>query len=118
QRANTELQAEIAERERLEQEVRRQLEELVLADRHKNEFLAMLAHELRNPMAPLRNALHLLKMPGTDSEIAREARDVIEPQGQNLVRMVGDLLDISPIVFGRVGVRRGSGEVKEGGEGG
>jgi len=113
QRANTELQAEIAERERLEQEVRRQLEELVLADRHKNEFLAMLAHELRNPMAPLRNALHLLKMPGTDSEIAREARDVMERQVKHLVRMVDDLLDISRIVCGRIELRRESVKLQE-----
>src|SRR5262249_47644771 len=113
QRANTELQAEIAERERLEQEVRRQLEELVLADRHKNEFLAMLAHELRNPMAPLRNALHLLKMPGTDSEIAREARDVMERQGKHPVRMVDDLLDISRIVCGRIELRRESVKLQE-----
>ncbi|MBI2226788.1 MAG: PAS domain S-box protein, partial [Betaproteobacteria bacterium] len=86
---------DITDRKQLEQELRRRLHELAEADREKNEFLAMLGHELRNPLAPMRNALHLMKMPGTNNELVAQARDVLERQLEYLVRMVDDLLDVS-----------------------
>ncbi len=76
------------------------------ADRRKNEFLAMLAHELRNPLAPIRNAVHILQ--GTDVAAATMtwARDVIGRQADHMARLIDDLLDVSRIVQGKVVVQR------------
>jgi PAS domain S-box-containing protein len=81
------------------------------ADRRKDEFLAMLAHELRNPLAPIRNALHLMKMPGASEEAIKRAREVTERQVQQMVRLVDDLLDVSRIMRGRIDLRRESVEL-------
>jgi PAS domain S-box-containing protein len=93
---------DITERKRLEQELPQRVQELADADRHKNEFLAMLAHELRNPLAPIRNALHLVKMPGADDTVVQQARNMMERQVQHLVRLVDDLLDVSRIMRGKI----------------
>jgi PAS domain S-box-containing protein len=79
------------------------IEHLRQADRRKDEFLAMLAHELRNPLAPVRNALQIMKMPGADVE---QARQMAERQVQHMVRLVDDLLDVSRIMRGRIELRR------------
>jgi len=76
------------------------------ADRQKNEFLAMLGHELRNPLAPMRNALQILKMSGVDAAIISRARDAMERQLLHLIRLVDDLLDVSRIMRGKVELRR------------
>ncbi len=81
-------------------------EALKEADRQKNEFLAMLAHELRNPLAPVRNALHILKMPGADRSTQEQARSMMERQIQHMVRLVDDLLDVSRIIGGRIQLHR------------
>lgn len=81
---------------------RRQVEQLQLADRHKNEFLAMLAHELRNPLAPIRNGVELLKMSSTAEPEVLETTRMMERQVVHLVRLVDDLLDVSRIVTGKV----------------
>jgi signal transduction histidine kinase len=75
------------------------------ADRRKNEFLAMLAHELRNPLAPIRNAVHIMQ--GTDVAPATMtwARDVIGRQADHMTRLIDDLLDVSRIVQGKVVVQ-------------
>ncbi|MBI1918938.1 MAG: response regulator [Planctomycetes bacterium] len=80
--------------------------ELRASDRRKDEFLAMLAHELRNPLAPIQNALHILERGEEDREAFDFARAVIGRQVQHLVRLVDDLLDISRIMRGRVELRR------------
>ena len=103
--ANEGLAAEIEQRNRLEEELRQRLDQLATADRHKNEFLAMLAHELRNPLAPVRNALHILKMPGIDRYIVEQAQGVLDRQVGQMVRLVDDLLDVSRIVRGRIELR-------------
>jgi signal transduction histidine kinase/DNA-binding response OmpR family regulator len=72
------------------------------ADRRKNEFLAMLAHELRNPLAPIRNAVHLLRQPGAGREHLDWAGEVIDRQVRQLVRLVDDLLDVSRITRGSI----------------
>jgi signal transduction histidine kinase/DNA-binding response OmpR family regulator len=72
------------------------------ADQRKNEFLAMLAHELRNPLAPIRNAVYLLSQPGNDSERVAWASKVIDRQTRQLVRLVDDLLDVARITQGRI----------------
>jgi signal transduction histidine kinase/ActR/RegA family two-component response regulator len=79
---------------------------LLEADRRKDDFLAVLAHELRNPLAPLSNALHILKTPGADAAISERARQMMERQVEQLVRLVDDLLDISRIMRGKIELRR------------
>ena len=76
------------------------------ADHRKDEFLAMLGHELRNPLAPIRNALHVMKMPAAQPEVIEQARDMTERQVQHMVRLVDDLLDVSRIMRGRIELRR------------
>jgi signal transduction histidine kinase/DNA-binding response OmpR family regulator len=75
------------------------------ADQHKNEFLAMLAHELRNPLAPIRNAVQILQSDAANSRQMRWARDVIGRQVQQMVRMVDDLLDVSRITRGKIALQ-------------
>ncbi|MHB8736701.1 MAG: PAS domain-containing hybrid sensor histidine kinase/response regulator, partial [Terriglobales bacterium] len=80
-------------------------EELKDADRQKNEWIAMLAHELRNPLAPIRNALHVMKMPGANGQAVEHARQMSERQVQHMVRLVDDLLDVSRIMRGKIDLR-------------
>ncbi len=94
---------QLAERERL---ARTQAED---ANRTKDEFLAMLGHELRNPLAPILTALQLVRLRGTDG-VAREI-DVIERQAHHLVRLVDDLLDVSRIAQGKVTLAKESVEI-------
>jgi signal transduction histidine kinase/CheY-like chemotaxis protein len=75
-------------------------------DRRKDEFLATLAHELRNPLAPVRNALQILKMPRVDVETVERSREMMERQVQHLVRLVDDLLDVSRVMRGKIELRR------------
>jgi signal transduction histidine kinase len=97
-------QAEAVNRE-LEQRVRERTAELTEADQRKDEFLATLAHELRNPLAPIRFAVESLKG-DTPSPGAARARDVIERQVGQLVRLVDDLLDVSRITANKIQLRR------------
>jgi len=75
------------------------------ADRRKNEFLAMLAHELRNPLAPIRNAVHIMQGDDVTQPTMNWARDVIGRQADHMARLVDDLLDVSRIVQGKVVVK-------------
>jgi signal transduction histidine kinase len=72
------------------------------ADHRKDEFLAMLAHELRNPLAPIRNAVYVMRLLGSDRPEVERARDVIDRQLQHLARLVDDLLDVSRITRGKI----------------
>ena len=93
------LQREKALRARAEQALR-------LAERRKDEFLATLTHELRNPLAPMRNALYILRTAGGEGEAAANARAIIERQLHQLVRLVDDLADVSRISTGKLALRR------------
>jgi PAS domain S-box-containing protein len=85
---------------------RKQLEgSLIEADRRKDEFLATLAHELRNPLAPIRNAVHLLKAGNPTGDSLRTAREIIDRQVHHMVRLVDDLMDVSRITVGQVTLR-------------
>ena len=75
------------------------------ADRRKNEFLAMLAHELRNPLAPIRNAVHIMQGDNVTRSTFDWARDVIGRQADHMARLIDDLLDVSRIVQGKVAVK-------------
>lgn len=97
---------DVTERVATEYELRRQAERLEEANRHKDDFLAMLAHELRNPLAPIRNGIRLLDIIGSDNGEARETRDMIERQVSHMARLVDDLLDVSRIVRGKVHLQR------------
>jgi signal transduction histidine kinase/DNA-binding response OmpR family regulator len=79
--------------------------EVQQADRQKNEFLSMLAHELRNPLAPIRNAVEVMKLRGEVPEEFGWARDVIDRQIRQLTRLVDDLLDVSRITRGKIELR-------------
>jgi two-component system CheB/CheR fusion protein len=95
--------------ESMETALHERLGELAAADRSKNEFLALLAHELRNPLAPLRNAAHVLETAGTDGadeNVVRQARSMMSRQIQNMARLIEDLLDVSRITRGEVRLRR------------
>ena len=85
--------------------LRKRIEELSCADRQKNEFLAILAHELRNPLAPLRNAAQILKLSPSDQAVSTKARELIERQVKNMSRLVGDLLDAARVARGQVNLQ-------------
>jgi PAS domain S-box-containing protein len=84
---------------------RRAEDALKEADRHKDDFLAALGHELRNPLAPIRNAMHILHLKGDQHPQIRWAADVTERQVQQMARLVDDLLDISRINRGQLQLR-------------
>ena len=94
---------DVSERKRLAEELEQRASELADADRRKDEFLAMLAHELRNPLAPLSTSLHLLQLdvPGRDDLVQMADRQV-----RHLARLVDDLLDVSRITQGKITLRR------------
>jgi PAS domain S-box-containing protein len=75
------------------------------ADRRKDEFLATLAHELRNPLAPIRNALEIMRMEGGIGASAASVREMMERQVQQMIRLVDDLLDVSRITRGKIELR-------------
>ncbi|HTC45287.1 MAG TPA: response regulator [Steroidobacteraceae bacterium] len=106
EKTNAALQGEVAERTRAEQALKE-------ADRHKDEFLAMLAHELRNPLAPIRNAVHLMKMKAFEDPQLKLSRDIIERQLIQLSRLVDDLLDVSRITRGKINLARRRVELHE-----
>lgn len=86
----------------------RKLTELELrdADRKKDDFIALLAHELRNPLAPIRNGLQVLRLAGGDSHAAGQARDMMDRQLTHMVRLIDDLLDVSRIGRNKMELRR------------
>ena len=97
--SNQSLEHEMAERQAAEDALR-------LADRRKDEFLATLAHELRNPLAPLINGLHILRAKDTNPAIAANAQLVMERQLKQMVRLVDDLLDVSRITTGKLTITK------------
>jgi signal transduction histidine kinase len=101
-----ELRQSVAQLQESESRLRQQGEALAEADRRKNEFLAMLAHELRNPLQPIRNAVELLRLPGTPPAQREWGREVIDRQVSQLVHLVDDLLDASRISSGKMALRK------------
>jgi signal transduction histidine kinase/DNA-binding response OmpR family regulator len=96
---------EVASRAAIAMENARLYSAVQEADRRKNEFLAMLAHELRNPLAPIRNAVHILASAESLPPKLGWARDVIGRQADHMARLIDDLLDVSRIVQGKVAVK-------------
>ncbi len=87
-------------------ELQRLNAELSEADRRKDEFLAVLAHELRNPLAPILNATHYLRLKAPPEPALQNAREIIDRQVRHLVRLVDDLLDVSRISSGKISLRK------------
>jgi PAS domain S-box-containing protein len=86
-------------------------EDLREADRRKDEFLATLAHELRNPLAPIRNSLHIFRMKGIQDPAVEQVTSMMERQVAHMVRMVDDLLEVSRISRGKIELRKESVEL-------
>lgn len=97
--ANAALQREISERKRAEEALRD-------VDRRKDEFLATLAHELRNPLAPIRNALEIMRLGAGDVSAMDRGRRVMERQVSHMVHLINDLMDISRITRGKIQIRK------------
>ncbi|MGH9894483.1 MAG: sensor histidine kinase [bacterium] len=87
-------------------DLKRAEEALKEADRRKNEFLAMLDHELRNPLAPIRNTVQIMRLTGGDGTAVQSASEMVERQIGQMVRLVGDLLDVSRISRGKIKLRK------------
>jgi signal transduction histidine kinase len=109
ERLHRELEERVAERTaELQAAVTKQKEladQLREADRRKDEFLALLAHELRNPLAPVRNAARIMRMKGSDDPQMQWCYEVVERQSEQLKRLVDDLLDVSRITMGKIHLR-------------
>jgi signal transduction histidine kinase len=101
---NRVLASEVEERRRVEAA-------LTEADRHKNEFIAILAHELRNPLAPINNAVQIVRNRKVEDPQIVWAHDIIERQTRHLARLVDDLLDVARITRGTINLRRDPVEV-------
>ncbi len=102
-RSYVKVMRDLTERKMNEDELRARAEALLEADRRKNEFLAMLSHELRNPLAPILMSLHLLKRQDSiDDPILQESRAMIERQVLNLKRLIDDLLDVSRMALNKI----------------
>ncbi|UUO08399.1 PAS domain S-box protein [Blastopirellula sp. J2-11] len=93
------------ERKRLEDELRQVAADLSESDRRKTEFLATLGHELRNPLAPIRTGLEVMKVVKDNPELIENVRSTMERQTQQMVRLIDDLLDVSRITRGRIELR-------------
>lgn len=94
------------ERGHLEHELRRRADDLAEEARRKDEFLAMLAHELRNPLAPMHNAVQIIRSSCGSNRTVEQAGDIVDRQVQHMVRLVDDLLDMSRISQGKVQLRK------------
>jgi signal transduction histidine kinase/ActR/RegA family two-component response regulator len=98
ERSNAALEESIRERDRIEEALRE-------ADRRKDEFLATLAHELRNPLAPIRNSLHILRLSSSNDPATNQVCEMMERQVGHMVRLVDDLMEVSRITRGKVELR-------------
>jgi signal transduction histidine kinase len=92
---NQQLRQEVAERRRAEEALRE-------ADRRKDEFLATLGHELRNPLTPIQNSLEILRLASPTPEVIARVRAMVERQMEHLMRLVDDLLDVSRVTRGKI----------------
>ncbi len=105
---------DITLRGRLEKQLQEQADKVIDLNRRKDEFLAMLSHELRSPLAPISNALQLLQLQqDSETELQQQARNIIERQMRQLQHLVDDLLEVSRITTGRLHLRKESVDVSE-----
>ncbi|MDI1475461.1 PAS domain S-box protein [Polyangium sp. y55x31] len=107
------IMQDITQRKEAEQALRESEAALRAADRHKDEFLAMLSHELRNPLAPIRNGLYILERAAPGGPQARRAHAAIERQVTHMTRLIDDLLDVTRISRGKIQLQREQVELGE-----
>jgi PAS domain S-box-containing protein len=93
---------DITQRSQMERQVKAQATALADLHRRKDEFLAMLSHELRNPLSPILNAVHLLRLQGNENLIQQEARTIIERQVGQLSHLVDDLMEVARFTSGKI----------------
>jgi PAS domain S-box-containing protein len=98
--------ADLIERMQSDQALRQREQALREADRRKDEFIAMLAHELRNPLVPIRNGIELLRHAQTNPSLVEQVRPMMERQIGQMVRLIDDLLDVARIAAGKIELRR------------
>jgi signal transduction histidine kinase/CheY-like chemotaxis protein len=99
------LERELEERKRIEEALRLSEARIAESSRRKDEFLAVLSHELRGPLAPIQNALHVLQR-DPNGPLAQQARDIVERQAMHMARLTDDLLDLSRVSNGTIALRR------------
>jgi PAS domain S-box-containing protein len=107
---------DISERVAMQKKIAEQATAIANESRAKDEFLAMLSHELRNPLAPIRSAVYVLKLEqrnGGENPIQKEAREIIERQSANLTKLISDLMEVSRVVSGRIRLTRQSIDLNE-----
>lgn len=98
--------SDVSARKEAEEALRTSEEQLREADRRKDEFIAMLAHELRNPLAPIRTGLELIRLGGSTPDAVERVRTMMERQVDHMVRLIDDLLDVSRITSGKIQLQR------------
>jgi signal transduction histidine kinase len=99
------LEAESKQRAVLEVALRGKIDELAEVDRRKDEFLAMLGHELRNPLAPVTTALQIMRIHENEPNRVARSREIVERQIEHMTRLIDDLLDVSRITRGKIELR-------------
>jgi signal transduction histidine kinase len=99
------LEAETKQRAALETALRNKIDELADVDRRKDEFLAMLGHELRNPLAPVTTALQIMRIHENEPSRVARSREIVERQIEHMTRLIDDLLDVSRITRGKIELR-------------
>jgi signal transduction histidine kinase len=99
------LEAETKQRAVLEVALRGKIDELAEVDRRKDEFLAMLGHELRNPLAPVTTALQIMRIHESEPGRVARSREIVERQIEHMTRLIDDLLDVSRITRGKIELR-------------
>ena len=104
---------DVTEARRLQEALTLANEQLLETDRRKDEFLGMLSHELRNPLAPIRHSVYILENAAPSDERASRARSVIQRQTEHLSRLVDDLLDVTRIARGKIDLRRTRVELRD-----
>jgi len=97
---------DVTDRKVMEESLRHKTESLQVADRRKDEFLATLAHELRNPLAPIRNAVQILTKRGDDPAMVAQSCEVLDRQIRHIVRLMDDLLDVSRVGRGKITLQK------------
>ncbi|HSQ05781.1 MAG TPA: PAS domain-containing sensor histidine kinase, partial [Burkholderiales bacterium] len=99
---------DISERRKLEQELYRRMRQLADADQRKDQFIGLLSHELRNPLAPVRNGLQILRRSDAQHEVVHRVVNMMDRQVAHMTRLIDDLLDVSRLTSGKIELRRES----------